>query len=195
MHTAMEFRYRTLHFEKCLEIGGNKGEHLNFVAHDFTEYFLTDIKEVSLDELVTGAPARSIKLAKEDCHKLTFPSEMFDRTISTCVLHHLNDPLEALGEIRRVTKKGGAITLMVPNDPGIIYRLARWCTSVRRAKRIGKRDELELVHAIEHRNHFLQIYRFILTIFKEDKIQIRQFPFLFRSYNLNAFTVFHIIKI
>jgi len=50
-----------------------------------------------------------------DAHYLPFRNEVFDRIFCIEVLEHLNSPLKALNEIRRVLNKNGVIIVTVPN--------------------------------------------------------------------------------
>ena len=86
------------------------------------------------------------------------------------------------------------ISILIPNDPGVLYRLLRGMTTLRAASKEGVYEEAQLVHAIEHRNHYLQLRRLLEIQFKKDKIPTSNFPLKFNSYNLNALTVFHIHK-
>jgi len=131
----------------------------------------------------------------QDAQALSFPENKFDRVISTCVLHHLIYPELALLEMRRVAKPGGRISIALPTDPGITYRFLRLITTVRNARRFELNSELEIVHAFEHRNHYLGIIPLICEVFKNDLIRKSNRPFGLFGYHLNAFTVFQITKI
>jgi hypothetical protein len=71
----------------------------------------------------------------------------------------------------------------------------RRISTLRAAKKEGIYKEAQLVHAIEHRNHYLQLRTLLENQFKQDKISLSYFPFKFSSYDLNALTVFHIQKL
>lgn len=47
----------------------------------------------------------------QDIHRLTFPDEFFDVVHAHQVLQHVSDPVRALREARRVTKKGGIVAV------------------------------------------------------------------------------------
>lgn len=50
-----------------------------------------------------------------DAHFLGFKDSVFDKIVCFEVLEHLNSPIKALGELRRVLKENGEITISVPN--------------------------------------------------------------------------------
>lgn len=191
MHKSMEQDFRSnLGFE-ILEIGANIGEHLNFVSQDFESYTLTDIRHTNFLNL----PDSKIKFLIADVEALPFEDGSFDRVISTCVFHHLNDPTKGLEEMRRVVRVGGCITVLLPNDPGFVYRILRGITTLRTAKKKGLLDEVQLVHALEHKNHYLSLITLIKWVFASDELKLRFKPFGIPSYNLNALTVINIHRV
>jgi len=191
MHKSMEQDFRSnLGFE-ILEIGANIGEHLNFVSQDFESYTLTDIRQTNF----LNWPNPKVKFLVADVEALPFEDGSFDRVISTCVFHHLNDPTKGLEEMRRVVRVGGCITILLPNDPGFMYRILRGITTLRTAKRKGLLDEVQLVHALEHRNHYLSLITLIKWVFASDKVKLRFRPFGIPSYNLNGLTVINIHRL
>lgn len=50
-----------------------------------------------------------------DLTRLPFPDGHFDLIFSRCVLEHLEDPVVALKELRRVLRRGGHLIFRVPN--------------------------------------------------------------------------------
>jgi phosphatidylethanolamine/phosphatidyl-N-methylethanolamine N-methyltransferase len=200
LHKIIEKPFKSNANLSILEVGANKGEHLPYVAADFTTYTMTDIrplpKDGTIDEIRTNSKAEGvINFQIADVQALPFEDQMFDRVISTCLFHHLDKPVEAFQELRRVTKIGGKISILIPNDPGILYRTLRGVTTLLRAKKLGLYREAQLFHAIEHRNHFLQLSVLLENEFKDAKISYSYFPTKVKSYNFNALTVFHVALI
>jgi ubiquinone/menaquinone biosynthesis C-methylase UbiE len=70
-----------------------------------------------------------VKFVAADVEELPFKSESFDRVISTCLFHHLGNPLKGFEELRSVTRKGQTISILIPNDPGMMYRFLTGVTS------------------------------------------------------------------
>ena len=199
LHKLIEKPFKSNAKFSILEVGANTGEHLPFITDDFTNYLMTDIRPLNPSSTSEGFAKESSGKARvefqiEDVQSLNFGDNIFDRTISTCLFHHLDKPMEAFREVRRVTKIGGMISILIPNDPGILYRILRRVTTLRLAAKHNCYDQAQLVHAIEHRNHYLQLETLLHEVFRSDEIKTSSFPFVFRNYNLNAITVFHIKK-
>ena len=191
LHKSLEKDFKTNAGLEILEIGANVGEHVSFVAKNFSSYTLSDIRQIKF--LNQGNP--KIKFLIADVSNLPFEDSTFDRIISTCVFHHLSDPARGLEEIRRVVRIGGYISILLPNDPGIMYRALRGLTTLRTAKRKGLLDDIQLVHALEHKNHYLSIRTLIKWVFENDEIKLRFKPFWIPSYNVNAITVIKIQRL
>jgi ubiquinone/menaquinone biosynthesis C-methylase UbiE len=191
MHRVMEVSNKSNLNSEILEVGANKGEHLDFVVDDYKSYVMTDIRRTDIPNLKRD---KRHHFVIADVQNLPFKEYTFDRVISTCLLHHLDDPIQGLLEMRRVTKVGGVITILIPNDPGIMYRILRWGTTLRYAKKQGILNEAQLFHALEHRNHYLQLRSLLFEVFSPDLISSSYFPLFIESYNLNAFTVFNVTK-
>lgn len=191
MHKSIEKDFKSNLGLEILEIGANIGEHLNFVSQDFQSYTLTDIRQTAFQN--PGNP--KVKFLVADVEALPFKDETFDRVVSTCVFHHLNNPVKGLEEIRRVVRVGGLVTILLPNDPGVVYRILRALTTLRSAKKVGLLKEVQLVHALEHRNHYLPLRTLTECVFASDDVKLSFKPMKVPSYNLNALTVFNIKRL
>jgi phosphatidylethanolamine/phosphatidyl-N-methylethanolamine N-methyltransferase len=190
MHTSMERRQGPgQHFSQVLEIGGNKGEHLPYVRHSYDRYLLTDLRPPTVSEAVLADP--KIELGECDVTRLPYADGSFDRVVSTCVLHHVESPFVAAAELRRVLKPGGQVTILVPTDPGLAYRVGKGLTSGRAAKKRGLEQLHDVVGALDHRNHFRSVHTQLKYVFRQDEISVDWYPFRVPSPELNAFIVFH----
>src|SRR5262249_38817177 len=59
-----------------------------------------------------------------------FPDDSFDRCFSLIALNFISDPLQALAEMRRVTRKGGTVAAAVWDFPGgLVYQRIFWDTA------------------------------------------------------------------
>ncbi len=58
------------------------------------------------------ASFHNIRFAKADITALPYPDDSFDKVVAGNVIHLLDNPLTALGELNRVCKEGG--TLIIP---------------------------------------------------------------------------------
>jgi phosphatidylethanolamine/phosphatidyl-N-methylethanolamine N-methyltransferase len=177
---------------KVLEVGAGAGQHFKFVEKTYAKYVMTDINSSLLPKNTKASRLQNIEYKIADVQNLPFKQGSFDRVISTCLLHHLNDVEKALSEIKRVTKSGGGlVSIYLSCDPGILNRVLRKLLIIPKAKKLGF-NEYEVFIAREHRNHFQSIKVMIEEVFKGHLIQIRYYPFKIRSWNLNTFCIFQI---
>ena len=194
LHTLIEKPFKTNLNYKILEVGAHNGEHLKFVKSNYSKYIMTDL-QINLDPTFISEFDNRLSFRLGNVESLPFRNNTFDRVIVTCLMHHVDDPFSAFQELRRVAKNSGYISVLIPNDPGIMYRFLRSLTTSRRAKKANLFRESNFIHALEHRNHFLQLRVLLEEVFIKDLIKVSAFPFIYPSYNINALTCFHITKI
>lgn len=178
------------HFPKVLEIGALTGQHLPYVRHSFDSWTLSDI----IDHPTGSFEDERITFERQDAHDLTFPSHSFDRVAAMCVAHHLDRPMQALYEMRRVCRPGGVLTLFLPVEPGWAYNLGVRLTSQRRARKLGLEEQAIRSRALQHRNHFDSLRWQFREIFKRDEVQVYSWPFPFGGKYLNMFTSWHVTR-
>lgn len=170
-----------------LEIGCNLGEHTEFVTHPYDRYIATDYRHVDFKPLNSR-----ISFQVADAQNLPFEDDTFDRVIVTCVLHHLPEPEKALREMRRVTKGGGLVSLLVPTDPGLLYRVGKRIGPYRKIRRLDATLDPEYFHYLQHRNHFPGIVALIRRQFSHDVIRRFDWPIPWKFWNLNLYRVYQI---
>jgi SAM-dependent methyltransferase len=185
-HKSLEKGFPKIDQPKILEVGGNIGEHIKFVLDDFRSYTLTDYRETGFTDL-----SDRIQFQVADVQNLPFEDNTFDRTISTCLLHHLDNPKKALEEMRRVTSQNGLISILVPCDPGLAYRVAKKIGPSRKWREAGISNP-NFYHYAQHRNHFPGILSTINEVFDFDKTLTRYWPFRIKSWNINLYTTIQI---
>jgi len=176
---------------KILEVGAGSGQHLKFVEKTYSKYTMTDVNFLFLPKNNRETKLAKTEYKKANVQNLPFRSGSFDRVISTCLLHHLDDVEKALLEIKRVLKKGGLVSIYLSCDPGILNRLLRALLIVPKAKKLGF-GEYDIFIAREHKNHFQSIESMINHVFKGQNIQKKFYPFYIKSWNLNTFCIFQI---
>lgn len=177
-------------YENILEIGAGKGEHYKFVNHDFSEYVMVDLydkpKNFALDD-------NRVTWIKGDICQINFPDETFDRILSMCVLHHLENPMDAILRIERWLKPGGVATIFLPSDPGLLNRINRAIFVTPRCKKLGF-EYYDLVNALEHHNHSWSLKLLLKHAFRAHSIKIKWYPFGIPLLNLSLFSVWKVIK-
>jgi hypothetical protein len=83
-------------------------------------------------------------------------------------------------------KPGGAISIYIPCEPGILLRLLQALTTRRKQRQLG--IDAKYLHYGEHRYN----YPFVITIIKNvfnGNFRVRKFPFLFGSFDFNLWSV------
>jgi phosphatidylethanolamine/phosphatidyl-N-methylethanolamine N-methyltransferase len=194
-HFRMEKGLDNIFFKNVLEVGAGQGQHFNFVNHKFEFYKITDLILPNLIPSVANKVNQinkndiKVSIESQNVEQLSYESGTFDRTIVTCVLHHLKNPLAALEEIRRVTRDKGLITIYLPSDPGFLYRIAQTLVSNNSFKNHFSKKELKLLRALEHRNHVSSLLEMIYKIFESDELTFRTFPKLNFGWNTSLFQV------
>jgi phosphatidylethanolamine/phosphatidyl-N-methylethanolamine N-methyltransferase len=200
-HAAVERPWKAAHeFPTVLDLGATSGEHLGFVRHEFSRYIMVDFRD-SPDAHESAArasrPGAMVEFMVGDAENLaSIPDESVDRLISMCLLHHLHDPKGALHHWRRVVKPGGTLSIFLPCDPGLIFRLGRRLTTFRTIRAMGYSYlETRVMYACDHPNQIASLRWMIEGEFSLDDISIHRFPFgPLDSWNANLFMTFQIKK-
>ena len=180
------------HFSKVLEIGAGTGEHLAFVRHGFDQYVLTDLDSRTLDvakRKLAGKHLNKLAFETQNAAGLCFPDGSFDRVIATHVLEHIYQPHVALREWERVIKQGGTLSILIPTDPGVAWRLGRHFGPRKNAMAQG--IAYDYVMAREHVNSCNNLIAFLRHYFPNRKEA--WWPIPIPSIDLNLFFVFHAV--
>lgn len=177
----------TMKFDKVLEVGAGSGMHLNYVQHQFDIYYVTDLHESFISQAKLKSSNKVI-FQVEDATKLSFENDTFDRVIATHILEHVQNPHEVLLEWTRVLKPGGILTIVLPCDPGVAWRLGRYCCA--RKNFIKQGIDYDYWMAREHINPINNLVSFVRTYFNE--IHENWKPFNLQSMDLNLFYIVHI---
>ena len=175
-----------------IEVGSGNGQHFNFSEISTKRYVEVDLRK-SINSKVDPKKAEDYGrdfIQDDATHLVKFSDFQFDALIATCLLAHLADRETTLMNWRRVVKPGGILSIYIPNEPGILLRLARGLTTKRRIKKRGYNHEF--IHWKEHRNHFPGMRSMIKHVFEKDTIKFRSFPFHFLGWNLGLFTLVEI---
>jgi phosphatidylethanolamine/phosphatidyl-N-methylethanolamine N-methyltransferase len=189
-HVLLEKPFDSKHsFAKVLEVGAGSGVHIDFVKHQFNEYWMTD-SSTSMLEISSARSVQSskIRIAQEDASNLSFADNSFDRLIASHVLEHLSQPHEVLREWARVVKPGGVISLILPCDPGFLWRFGRKLGPRRRA--IANGIDYDYWMAREHINPIQNLVTFIEYYF--NTISSSWWPLRLPSFDLNLIYVVNI---
>lgn len=180
------------YFSNILEVGAGTGEHVPFVRHRFDSYTLTDMDEKTL-EVAKGKYGAlhpdKLRFDTQSGSNLTYPDDSFDRLIAAHVLEHIYQPHLALKEWCRVIKPGGTLSILIPTDPGIAWRLGRHLGPRRNA--IAQGIAYDYVMAREHVNPCNNLIAFLRHYFPD--AQESWWPTPIPSIDANLFFAFHAV--
>lgn len=190
-HRIVEKKFQqSNHFSRVLEIGAGTGEHLAFVRHGFDQYVLTDIDSKTLDVArckLDGKYGDKITFETQGGVDLCYAENSFDRLIATHVLEHIYKPHLALKEWERVLKNGGVISILIPTDPGMAWRLGRHLGPRKNA--IAQGIAYDYIMAREHVNACNNLIALLRHYFSDHTEA--WWPLPIPSIDLNLFFVFH----
>ena len=150
-------------FERVIEVGAGSGVHIRSVQHQFSEYLLTDFSAEMLQEFGSEYNREGIRALQQDATNLEFPDDSFDRLIAAHVLEHLYEPHNVLREWARVLRPGGTLSIVLPCDPGLMWRVGRNFGPRQRARKNGL--SYDYVMAREHVNSVNSLRSFISYYF------------------------------
>lgn len=188
-HAERQFRSSD-HFERVLEIGAGTGEHLPFVRHGFDQYVLTDLDNRALDVARRkhgNYYGQKLLFETQPLTGLSYADSSFDRLVATHVLEHIYYPHLAIKEWMRVVKDGGVISVLIPTDPGIAWRIGRHFGPRKAAIRDG--IAYDYVMAREHVNSCNNLVA-LLQHYLPHSTQ-SWWPTLMPSIDLNFFFALH----
>lgn len=178
--------------ESILEVGAGTGHHFMYLKKKPLKYTLSDASDAMLEiaekKYQTEINSGLIELDKQNATKLTYTDNSFDRLIATHVLEHILSPVDALEEWNRVVKPGGIISISLPCDPGMMWRLGRYLGPRANALKIGV--NYDYLQAIEHVNSIFNLVVFIrhhFNVVAED-----WYPLKVPVADLNLFYTCHI---
>jgi ubiquinone/menaquinone biosynthesis C-methylase UbiE len=177
-------------FDRVLEIGAGTGEHLSFVRHQFGEYILSDLDQSTLEvaeKKLRGTHDGKLKFEAQIGSDLSYADNTFDRVIATHVLEHIYQPHLALKEWLRVLKNGGTLSILIPTDPGMAWRLGRHLGPRRNA--IAQGIAYDYVMAREHVNSCNNLIAILRHYFPGAKEA--WWPLPISSIDINLFFSFH----
>jgi phosphatidylethanolamine/phosphatidyl-N-methylethanolamine N-methyltransferase len=179
-------------YERIIEVGAGTGHHRPYVKHTFSQYVMTDgndeMLEVASNKYSAELSKGTLLLEKQDATALTYPDDSFDRLIATHVLEHLPNPVKVLAEWNRVVRPGGVISIVLPCDPGMLWRLGRHFGPRRNAIRAG--IVYDYMQAAEHVNSIFNLVVFLRHHF--ESIAEHWYPVRMAVPDLNLFYVCHL---
>ncbi|MCV2361817.1 class I SAM-dependent methyltransferase, partial [Paucibacter sp. TC2R-5] len=118
---------------------------------------------------------------------LSYSDNAFDRLVATHVLEHIYQPHLVLKEWQRVLKHGGVLSVLIPTDPGLAWRLGRQLGP--RKNSLKKGIDYDFIMAREHVNSCHNLVAILRHYFPGSKEG--WWPLPIPSIDLNFFFAFH----
>lgn len=165
-----------------LEIGAGIGGHIAYEDLTRQEYTAIEMESDMAEVIKKRFPECNVVV--HDCQEtLPFSDNTFDRVVAVHVLEHLPNLPAALAEIRRVSKKNGTFSAVIPCEGGLLYSLGRALSTKRLLrKQYGKGDYRWLFES-EHCNYPGEIIAEIKRLFRI--VHSRYFPLFLPITNFN----------
>ena len=193
-HRNLENLNKKSHHDKVLEIGAGSTPHYHFIEHTFNEYNIVETSDYAIN-FNKEKNREKIKIFKYDGNKIPFPDKTFDGIIISHCLEHILSPEKFIFEMMRVLNKGGVLSISLPTDPGLAWRLGRLYVGL---FKVGKTynlkfQEFEYLNAIEHVNSIFNL-RSIIKYNFGNNIKESFYPFKIKSVDLNLIYNVNIFK-
>ncbi len=177
---------------KVLEIGAGDAPHIEYIKHSFDEYHILETSDYAVGQNFDNS---KIKISKYDGKKIPYPNETFDRIIISHCLEHIPFPEKFLFEMMSKLKQGGILSISLPTDPGLLFRLGRLYLkffSIKKNYQITK-EEFDYMNATEHINSIFAL-KSIIKFHYKNKIKEFYLPFKIHLIDINLFYNVHITK-
>ena len=188
-HRNLEKTLPNKEFKKVLEIGAGSEPHYKYIKEKNCKYFILELKggKKLLD--------KRFKYKFYDGNKIPFKDSEFDRIILSHTLEHIVFPEFFLKQVLRKVKKGGVVSISLPTDPAVMWRIGRLFNKIFKIKKTLNTNALEYdyMNSIEHINSFFNLHSIIRYNFQK-KIKESFLPFNINFPDINLFYNVHLIK-
>ncbi|MCB9898446.1 MAG: methyltransferase domain-containing protein [Planctomycetes bacterium] len=157
----------------AVDLGCGTGILLDRLAGRFARVVGLDSSQEMLDGYVAGPTARgAVILLRGDMTQLPLRDASCDVVLCRSALHHMDDEVAVLREMRRVLKPGGSLVLGEPANDNVLTRLARaW---VRRRPSFGR------IHTIDRAYTRAQLRELLaragLSVVREERFGFLAYP-------------------
>ena len=121
-HSQLEDFNFSENISKVLEIGAGNKPHYKFLKHNYDEYH---IAETSTEKIENFDQNPKVFIKTYDGKKLPYENSFFDRIIISHCLEHIYYPEEFINEMMTKLKVGGVLSISLPTDPGLLFRIGR----------------------------------------------------------------------
>ena len=192
-HRKLEvYKSKKDNYDKILEIGAGSAPHFNFMKCLYNEYHIAETSDFA-EDFHKNNP--KVKLLKYDGRNLPYQNETFDRIIISHCLEHILSPEEFIQEMMSKLKKGGVLSISLPTDPGIAWRLGRLFIrlfTIKKTYQISG-EEFNYMNATEHVNSIFNLISIIRFNYKNE-YEEQFYPMRLKMADINLFYNVHITK-
>ena len=190
-HQNLEKNLNKNTYSKILEIGAGPHPQINYIKHNFNEYYVLETSDFAVNFL---KQFKKIKVIKYEGKNIPFEDNFFDRIIIAHTLEHIEDFECFIIQIINKLKFNGILSIALPTDPGVLWRYARFCKKNYFSKNLGISNlEYDYIMASEHINSVFSIRNVLLYHYKKSMLE-SFLPFKIKSLDLNLFYNVQIIK-
>ena len=98
--------------DAVLDLGTGKGHTALALARHFAQVTSIDIEPETIKRADVAAHPSNVRFACMDAHRLEFADASFDAVTCRAAIHHYNDGVHVMEEVRRVLRPGGASVVM-----------------------------------------------------------------------------------
>ena len=117
-HSQLEKTLPYRDYKKILEIGAGSEPHYKYIKNKECDYI---ILEKNYDKKTLKKFKHKIYKGK----KIPFKNNTFDRIIISHTLEHIPEPEKFINEMMSKLKKGAILSISLPTDPGLLWRIGR----------------------------------------------------------------------
>ena len=191
-HQQLEKFNFSKNISKVLEIGAGSAPHYKFIKHPYDEYHIVETSETVIKDYIDNP---KVIATNYDGRILPYEKEYFDRIIISHCLEHITNPETFLFEMMGKLKKGGVLSISLPTDPGLLFRIGRQYLkffSIKNKYKISS-EKFDYMNATEHVNSIFNLSSIIKYNYK-DCLKDYYLPFMIKSFDLNLFYNVHITK-
>ena len=192
-HRKLEiYNNKKTNYDKILEIGAGSAPHFNFMKCSYNEYHIAETSDYA-EDFHKNNP--KVKLLKYDGRNLPYQNDTFDRIIISHCLEHILSPEEFILEMMSKLNKGGVLSISLPTDPGIAWRLGRLFIrlfTIKKTYQISG-EEFNYMNATEHVNSIFNLISIIRFNYKNG-YEEHFYPMRLKMADFNLFYNVHITK-
>mgnify|MGYP001196691712 FL=1 len=189
-HKGLEIKNNLNSNSYILEIGAGSSPHLSYLNHDFKKYYFLEKSNFAIKFLKQKFKKNNkVSFKHYKNNKIPFKKNYFDRIIISHVLEHIPDPENYLKQMFNLLKKNGILSIALPSDPAILWRIGRFFLKIFKVKKILNisTEEYNYMIATEHINSIFNLISIIKYKYKRNIIDEKYLPFKIKNLDLNLF--------